>query len=262
MVRQVPGSEQLNAAYQPASSPADAMDRTQAPQSNPSAAGEPNEQQREPVDYEAMIRQERQAREAAEAERGRLQQTLGQVEQGFQRIQQQNQQQADRQAFEQRRQSILQRADTMRADEANRFIASEMDSLYDEFQNKTSQLQQSMEQRQMQVLRQVATPLYIDDLIKRNNLPPEAREDLMRFGDPDVAANAVPFIKRQYDERKQLEERLEQLARSQQATQTAQSGVGRLGGYNGAPGAATDIPEGLSADERALWVYRNLRQAR
>jgi hypothetical protein len=261
MDRQVPGSGQSESAYQPASSPADAMERQQAPSSVPSSAGEP--QQQEPqapaVDYQAMLRQEQQARQAAESERQRLQQTLGEVERGFQQIQQQNQQQAETQAFQQRKAQILQAAGSMRQDEADRYISSQMDSLYNEFQSRTQNLQQTLEQRQMQVLRQVATPLYIDELVRKNNLPAEAREQLMQFGDPDIAQRQVPFIKQQYEERKKLEERLEQLARTQQANDQVQQGVNRLGGYNAASGSGMDIPEGLTGDERALYIYKQLR---
>lgn len=260
MDREVPGSGQISQAYEPASSPAVAGQVQAPPQTPPTAAGEPGSSSGQTPDYESIIRQREAEAQAAQQRAQQLEQTLSKVQQWAQQTEQQQQEQQRRTAFQDRKKQILQRAGSMRADEADRFIESEMDNLYNEFQQQTQTLAQQFQQQQQQTIRQLATPLYIQDLAKKHGLPESAAQELTQIsgGDPDAALRMVGWVKQRHDERQQLEERLSQLSRTQTANNVHNSGVTQLGGYNAPTGF--DVPDGLDADERAGWILHQLRQ--
>ena len=260
MDRQAEGSEQAIEQFQNASFPEGTGQQT-PPQTLPSANEPQLEQQQgqeEQVDYKSLAEQrEREAQEARQRAQ-QLEQTMGQVQQWAQQAEAQQRQQSQRQMFNQRKQEIIDRASNMRVEDANRYIASELDNLYSEFDQRLNQTQQQLEQRRMQEIRQIATPLYIDDLVKKNGLSEKAKEELMAFGDPDTARKQVPFIKAREEKERKLEEQLRQLSRTQEAQRVQRTGIAQVGGYDQSP--QMQIPEGLDADEKAAYILHTLTQ--
>lgn len=260
MDRQVQGSNQTDEQFQGASFPEGTGQQT-PPQTLPSA-NEPQPEQaqgQEPeVDYKSLAEQREREAQAARQRAQQLEQTIGQVQQWAQQAEAQQRQQSQRQMFNQRKQEIIDRAGNMRVEDANRYIASELDNLYSEFDQRLNQTQQQLEQRRMQEIRQIATPLYIDDLVKKNGLPEAAKQELLAYGDPDVARKQVPYLKERYERERKLEEQLRQLSRTQEAQRVQRSGVTQVGGYDQSP--QMQIPEGLDADEKAAYILHQLTQ--
>ena len=136
----------------------------------------------------------------------------------------------------------------MPAQDAWRYIQEENRKLREE-------LVRDAEQREQQIKRQLAAPMYIDYLVQQHGLPAEAKQELMAIGDPDIAARYAPQLKARYDQFGQLQQQIHQLSRTQQAERLQQSGVGMVGGTT-PPGGNVQLPD--DPDDRALAILHQL----
>jgi len=147
----------------------------------------------------------------------------------------------------------------MRTEDAERYLEAEMQKIDAEYNRSLQQERQQWQQILQQQQRVLGAPLYIEKLVKDNGLPSEAKERLMAYGDPDLAERVgVPMLKDYYAQKQQWEEQLKQAARSQEAQNRANSGLSRLGGNNPPTTPSFEVPDGLSPEQRALWIYDNV----
>lgn len=219
-----------------------------------SQAGQPQEEQ---VDYKALVEQERQRAETSEAERQRLSGTLNQVQQWAQNYEQTQRQQTQRQQAAQRRREIMDQAGRMSVSDANDFLDKQLAGIESEYEQRMQHQAQQLQQQMLQERMRLGTPLYVKDLVSRNGLPPEAEAELMSYGDPNMAAQQVPHVKRRYEEKKMFQDQINQLSRSRQADQLQSSGVGMVGGTS-ISSDNYDIPDGLSPEDKALHIYKQM----
>lgn len=224
----------------------------------PGAAPEPEAPTPE-VDYRAEAERYRQEAEEARARAAQHESRMTQVRQGLEQMMAQQAEQQRRSQYEQRVRDMTARANTMRAEDAERYIQSETQAIIGEFQTAIQQERQQAAQREQQLARALGAPLYIEKLVKDHNLPAEARQRLEAFGDPDLAERVgVPLVKDYYQQKQEWEERLRQASRTQEAQARANSGLNRLGGANPSAVSAVQVPEGLSPEQRAFWIYDNI----
>ncbi len=236
----------------------------QAPPVSPPAAPEPGQQtegqeQQPEVDFRAQAEKYRKEAEANAQRAAQHEQKIQQFQQGLEQVMAQ---QAERQRQQQRQARIdeaLARADTMRSEDAKRYLKAEMQSIEAEYHQSLQQERQQWQMREQQIARTLGAPLYIEKLVKDHGLPAEAKERLMAYGDPELAERVgVPMLRDYYEQKKQWEEQLKQAARSQEAQNRAQSGLSRLGGNNPPSTPSFEVPDNLSPEQRALWIYDNV----
>lgn len=250
-----------------ASSPTDAeRSRELAPTQGPppSAAGEPDarnqpvqgQQQESPEELQARLQAAEEARQRAEQEAAEARQNMQQITSGLQQFREQQQAAAEQEAIRREKAEIYQRARNMSPAEGFEYIQRETDRLDTRWEQRIQAIQQQAEQRMQQERQILGTPLYVDDLIKRHNLPPEYRDRLMRAGDPNVMARIAPDLAAEHQKYQSLQDQLNQMSRSQRADAFAQSGVGMVanGGAAGAPGNYSDDP-----DIRAMQILDQLQ---
>lgn len=234
----------------------------QAPPVSPSAAPEPGQNSTPPeenIDYRSLSEQYQREAQEAQQRAAQNESQVTRIKSGLEQYLTQQQEQQRQAQYQQRVRDMTSRANTMQQDDAERYIHSETQNIIGEFQNAIVQERQQAAMREQQIARTLGAPLYIEKLVKDNGLPAEARDDLMAYGDPDLAERVgVPQLKRYYQQKKDWEERLTQASRSQQAQQRAQSGLNHLGGNNPPATPAFEVPEGLSAEQRATWIYDNV----
>jgi flagellar biosynthesis GTPase FlhF len=265
----VPGSQTpVVAAGTAASTPVSAATRSaMAPaQGAPATAGEPGHGQTESgsgaeVDYRARAEELERRAAAAEDQARRLQGTLGEVQTWAQRAEAEQRLKAQEAEANRRRREIMEQAGRMPVRESNQFIEKEIAKLESDYQRQLQEREQMAQQEKMQLARQLATPLYIDELVRQHGLPPEAKERLMSFGDPDVAAKQLPWIKQEYDHIQNLQNQLNQLSRTQRSGYLQEQGLGMVGGTS-AVQSGYDIPDNVDPDTRAMLILNELRAQR
>lgn len=240
----------------PASSPDPATQEATTPiqeatQPVPGSAGEPGQEQQmqqqpgeTPDEAAQRIAEAEQRAQQAEQEAMRWRGEMQQFQQGLQMWSQQ-------QEMQQRRKGIYERARTISDDdERERYIMAEEGRVQQE-------VAQMYQQQIQQVKHALGTPLFIDDLIRRHNLPQEAKARLMAFGDPNVAAQQAEFIKADYERIARLEQQLNQQSRSQQATALRDAGLGTGGGTGQV--ASPPLQETGDPDTDAIAIYEAIR---
>ncbi len=236
-----PGSQPVQGAYQPVGNgQADAQEGQ--PPSPP------------PIDYQARYEQ-------AEQERLRVQAEANQYRQTFQQVQQYAEQQQRTQQEQQAINQALAVAENMSSAEANTYLRNQIQSIVGQTRMTEQQQRQAMQQQHDQQLRSVAAPQYVDHLIERNNLPSEAREELLALRDPDLMHQFAPVIKQRYDqwarEKATYAQQQTQLGRSQEVNAIRQNGLGSVGGQT-IGGNGGDPYAGMDADQKAIAIYNQL----
>lgn len=242
-----------------AASPAPATETTVV--SQPGAAGAPGVSNEAPpqeseVNYQERARQLEADLDAQRTEAERLRGTMQQVQHWAEQTSAQQQEQQFQAGLHQHEQEIYRRAENMAPAEAYSYIQQENAKIRQALMDRTNQVQQYAQQQIQQVQRTAATPLYIDHIAKTNGLSEEAKQELIAYGDPDIAARQAPIVKQRYDQIANLQDQLNQLSRSRQAGQLQASGVGMVGGTG-----VQNVPTDLSADPdiKAMQIYAQLK---
>jgi hypothetical protein len=229
----------------------------------PQPQGQPAPQQQQPVaqqpqiDYAAEI-----ARRDAELqqERSRSQQLQGVVSQ----IEQAAQANQRNQQFNAELQMMLAHADNLPADQAKGYLQSQFQRTLQAEQMRAQQERQQLEQRYESEKKQIAAPLYADHLLQANGLPPEARQELLALGDPELMYRYAPQIKARYDawnaQIAGLQNGQLQQNRTQEVMALQNAGLGSIGGQNG--GMEYQIEVSDDPDVAALQVLQHLRSQR
>lgn len=235
----------------------------QAPPVSPPVAPEPGQQtgqgDQNEVDFRALSEQYRQQAEDAQQRAAQNEAQVTRIRAGLEQYLTQQQQQQRQAQYQQRLREMTTRANTMQQEDAERYIQNETQNIINEFQNALAMERQQAAVREQQIARTLGAPLYIEKLVKDNKLPAEAREKLLAYGDPDLAERVgVPMLKDYYQQKAEWEERLTQASRSNQAQQRANSGLNRLGGNNPPATPAFEVPDGLSKEQQAIWIYDNV----
>lgn len=256
------GSQQPAAAV----TPAPAGSPAGAPAGQPPAAAftppgqggtpTPVEQPTETEDQRAL----REAREEAARARQQAQQlqgTLGQVEQWAQAQQAQQRRAQAQQEFDQQHDAIWAAAQNMGTEDAFRYAREQTRRLTQELQRRNDEIAAGAEQRVQQVARQFATPLWAQEVARREGLPPEAVPRLLAFRDPEVMQEQARYLAEDFKRQQTLQQQIDQLARSQQARGYQAQGVGLAGGQ-----AAQVPPMELDSnpDIRAMQIYATLKR--
>ncbi|HWV22983.1 MAG TPA: hypothetical protein VNZ58_02245 [Thermomicrobiales bacterium] len=206
----------------------------------PGSAGEPDQSQ-DQVDPRVAELEARAQRAEQEAQQFRS--TFNQIRTGFEQMQAEA-------AWKQREESIYSRAKAMEPDEALMFIRQEEASL-------RRDLEAQAEHRRQMVERQLGAPLFIDHLVKQHGLPDEARQELMNYGDPNVAAAQAPIVKARYQQIQNLQSQLNQLSRSNQAGALQRAGLGASGGTT--PVQTKPMESTGDPDLDAMMIYRAIQ---
>ncbi len=225
---------------------------------NPQVQGQPAQQPQEPVapqqpqvDYTALLGQR-----DAELQRQREQnQQLQSVVSQIQRAAEENQQ---TQAFNQEMTMALAHADNLPADQARSYLQNQwMQSVQRERIRQQQQMQQFQQQAE-QEKKAIAAPLYADHLMTANGLPPEAKQELLALGDPDLMFRMAPQIKARYDswnaQLQGFQSNQVQNARAQEVAAMQNAGFGAVGGQN-TGSFQVEIPDDIDPDEKAMLIY-------
>ena len=241
----------------------DAQARVEYPQGAAGSPGVPYEQgQDQPAEQESEA--DRRARELEErlqtvqAQNQQFQQTFDRVRQYAEQTERQQREQQVNQRFNVERERIMQTARNMGVDEGMEYISRQMSDLNNQALALRQETAQEYEQRMQQMQRVAFTPLFAQELVRQHGLPAEYEQKLMRFGDVDRMPQYVEDLKSEYQERQQLQQQIDQLARTQQANNLVRQGAGMAGGSN-APANANLSLEGMDTDDRAATIYLALK---
>lgn len=147
-------------------------------------------------------------------------------------------------------------AENMSPREAIDYLANQMKSINGEWMQNIRAFEQQAQQRLEQERRVLGTPLWVKELVRQADLPPDAEEDLLALGDPALIERNLPRIKKRYDDNRALQQRLDQMSRSMQANQMVQQGAGLVGGTT-AP-TTPEIPADADPDTKAMLIYQQL----
>lgn len=169
-------------------------------------------------------------------------------------------QQQIQQRYDQRVAAARATAENMSPKEAIDYLERQMRDINAEWMQNTQRLVTAMEQRMEQERRILGTPLWVQKLVRDANLPPDAEQELLALGDPAVIERFVPFVKKRYEQNQQLQQRLDQMARSMQAGQMMQAGAGVVGGTIAPAGALDDPDKYDDPDDKAMAIYRNIKR--
>lgn len=223
-------------------------------QGQPQVASDEQQPSQPEVDYQAQLQREAELRREREAELRKYQDAIGQV-QKYAEEQQENQQ------LQQRINMTLAHADNLPTSEANTYLRNQIAQLVAQERIRNQQTVQNLTQQHEQAVKQIAAPQYADHLIQSIGLPPEAKDELLALRDPDLMYQQAPVIKQRYDhwnqQRQQWEQQQQQFARTAQAGQMRQNGLGAVGGQGA--GASYEIEVSDDPDERAMQILAHLR---
>jgi hypothetical protein len=238
----VPGSQQVDGNYQPVV-PNPAVEQA-APQ----------------VDYEARFRAEETARLAAEQRAQQIEQQNQQFNQVFQQIQQHTEQQRIEEESRQRIQAIVARAESMAPGEASTYMREQMLQVQRQEQQARDVAIQQTRQQAQQAIKMAAMPQYADHVVETMKLPPEAKQELLSLGDPDLMFRQAPVIKQRYEQMEQLRQQIQQS--SQQSLRAGEVNAMRQNGLTNIGGQAASgfNMENLPSDptERAMAIYEQI----
>ena len=145
----------------------------------------------------------------------------------------------------------------MSPQEAIDYMARQQEDITREFFGLMSQAEQAMEQRVQQERQILGTPLWVKALVQQANLPELAEQELLALGDPRLIERQLPIVRQRYEQNRQLQERLDQMARQMQANQLVQNGAGIAGGTIAPQSAA--IPADADPDTKAMLIYRDIK---
>lgn len=131
------------------------------------------------------------------------------------------------------------RADQEEIEQAVNALYGLMNSEVSTLTQKYQQDMESYHREVEQAFLAATLPGFADDLIKRHNLPPEVRDDLLSFRDQNAMAQYALRVKAvQQQMQSQYQQQAQQQAIAQQAQQKRDGGVFNVGGVN-----AGTVPE-------------------
>lgn len=206
-------------------------------------------------DLQAELAREREARQ-------QLQNQYRQNQQMIQQVQRYAQEQQENQQLQQQVDMMLATADNMPSGEANTYLRGQIKNLLGQTKIQSQQAIQQLQQQHQQEIRTVAAGPYADHLIQSMGLPPEAKEELMALGDPEMMYRQAPGIKQRYDrfnaQLAQYQDNQQQIARSQEVNAIRQNGLANVGGQGA--GASYELEVSDDPDIRAMQVLAHLRE--
>lgn len=216
---------------------------------------QPEQQASSDVDFRAQYEQERQANLRNQQEMGRYREIVGQIQRAAEEQQQNN-------AIQQQIDMMLATADNMSPSEGAAYLRNQIKTTLSQVRNMSQQELHQERLRHEAEKRMIAAPQYADHLIQSLGIPPEAKQELLNLGDPDLMYRQAPVIKERYDQfnqqRKAWEQSQQQLARSQEVTTLRQNGLAAIGGQGA--GGAYQLEVSDDPDERAMQILNHLRQ--
>lgn len=235
---QVPGSGQPPQQAQPGQQP-------QQPATPPTPSGPSVE------DIQRQLDQER-------SERLRAQQEINQFRGAFQQLQGAAQEQERSRQFDQRMQVVLAAAANMNQAEADNYIKQQSRAILSEQQQAIQQQAQQQIQQANMVAQQAAAPQYAAYLAQQLGLSDRGRDRLVSLGDPNLMYQQAQAIKADEDyygaQLAQFQQGQVQQGRTQEVLAMQNAGLGAIGGQQTGT-FQVDIPDNLSADERAIQIY-------
>jgi hypothetical protein len=224
---------------------------------NPQVLGQPAQQQPEPaapqqpqVDYAAQLA-------AREAELQRIQSQNQQLQGVVSQIQRAAEENQQAQAFNQELTMMLAHADNLPADQARSYLQNQFQQTIQRERVRNQQQFQQFQQQAEQEKKAIAAPLYADHLLQANGLPPQAKEELLALGDPDLMFRMAPQIKARYDawnaQIAGVQQSNVQVARAAEVQALQNAGLGAIGGQNTGT-FQVEIPDDMDPDERAMLI--------
>lgn len=218
-----------------------------ADQGTPATAEAPDTSTQDATaDFEAR---EKQLREEAERNRKRVAELEGEMSQAtqwLQNIRQQQQQAAEEQRYEQWWNDALEQSHGMSREDAHRYLTAERRKI----DNEKAQSYQRQIQMERERQKQIARPLFINKLVEEHGLGEQEKSELESLENPNDAARLAPVLANRSKQLRELEEKINQLSRTQVASQMQSAGLGAVGGTT-PPGSTPPMPE--DPDEQAIW---------
>jgi hypothetical protein len=207
------------------------------------------------IDYQAALEAERQARLRIEGETNQYRQMFGEIQRAAAETQQ-NQQ------INERIQMITSTANSLPASEAETYMKNQINAILGDVRLSSNQQIQQIKAENDAMMRVVAAPTYADHLAQQLQLSPEAKEELVALGDPDLMYKMAPQIKQRYDrfntQLAQYQQGQTQIARTQEVAALSQAGLGAFGGQTA--GGSYQLEVSDDPDEAALQILHHLRE--
>lgn len=227
----------------------------------PQQQGQPAPQPQEPVapqqpqiDYAAQLAAREAELQRISAQNQQLQGVVTQIQQAAE-TNQRNQQ------FNAELQMMLAHADNLPADQAKGYLQTQFQQALQREQVRAQQQIQQFQQQAEAEKKQIAAPLYADHLLQANGLPPEAKQELLALGDPELMYRYAPQIKARYDawnaQIAGLQNGQIQQGRTQEVMALQNAGLGAVGGQNG--GMTYQLEVSDDPDEAAMQIYNAMR---
>lgn len=243
----------------------DQPQRQPAPQQGqPVASG--NQQSQQQAETPASSQQERDYRAEWERERAareRLQGQTREYQNVISQVQQYAANQQENQALQNQVNMILATADNMPSSEGTQYLRNQITNLVGQTRLSSQQQLQQREQQHQQEIRTVAAGPYADHLITSMGIPPEAKQELLNLGDPDLMFRQAPVIKERYDKMTQMQAAWEayqqQQGRSQEVNRLRENGLANVGGQSAGAAYEIDIDDG-DPDVAAMQILNGLRE--
>ncbi len=209
------------------------------------------------VDYAAQLAARDAELQRVQAQNHQMQSVVNQIQQAAEANQR-------TQAFNAELQMMLAHADNLPADQAKGYLQGQFQQALQKEQMRAQQERQQLQQQYESEKKQIAAPLYADHLLQANGLPPEAKQELLALGDPELMFRYAPQIKARYDawnaQISGLQNGQVQQARTQEVMAMQNAGLGAVGGQNG--GMTYQLEVSDDPDERAIQLYEHMKQAR
>lgn len=226
----------------------------------PQQQGQPAPQQQQPVaqqpqvDYAAQLAAREAELQRVSSQNQQLQGVVAQIQQAAEANQR-------NQAFNAELQMMLAHADNLPADQAKGYLQSQFQRTLQAEQLRAQQQIQQMQQQAESEKKQIAAPLYAEHLLQANGLPPEAKQELLALGDPELMYRYAPQIKARYDawnaQISGLQNGQIQQGRTQEVMALQNAGLGSVGGQNG--GMTYQLEVSDDPDEAAMQIYTAMR---
>jgi hypothetical protein len=226
--------------------------RTQAvpEQQGPDSAEQPQAQPQPQAPQQPQIdpRQLQMMQQKAQ----QLDQLQATIQEQYRLQQMRDQENQARTQFTSQREQIYRTAQSLPPEDAFAYVRQHEDQITANMLGTITQIRQQAEQEKYQAVAQVAAPLYGQQLAAQIGLPPGSEyAQRLQMLPPHLMDQYAPVIKREYDaavaqqqQYAELQARLDQYERSQDANQMANSGVHQLSGAGGTP-----INDGANAQE-------------
>jgi hypothetical protein len=229
----------------------------QPQQGQPAPQQQQADAQKPQVDYAAQLAAREAELQRVSSQNQQLQGVVTQIQQAAE-ANQRNQQ------FNAELQMMLAHADNLPADQAKGYLQSQFQRTLQAEQARAQQQIQALQQQSENEKKQIAAPLYADHLLQANGLPPEARQELLALGDPELMYRYAPQIKARYDawnaQIAGLQNGQLQQGRTQEVMAMQNAGLTAVGGQNG--GMTYQLEVSDDPDTAALQILQALRQNR